>query len=111
MNDNDRKAPSPEDPHEAAVREARRDLERLAEQGEVIGTSSMARSARASLERAGTHLGGADAPADGACAEPRARAARLGSDRTVCRSLGHSGGSLPKPQRSRRDQRRSACRT
>ena len=64
MNDNDRKAPSPEDPHEAAVREARRDLERLAEQGEVIGTSSMARSARASLERAGKHLGGADAPAD-----------------------------------------------
>lgn len=54
----------PEDRHETQAKAARRDLERLAEQGEIIGTSSMARSAKASLERAGRHLGGADAPKD-----------------------------------------------
>jgi len=64
MSDRDRSAPKPEDPHEKAAREARRDLERLNEQSEVVGTSSMARSARASLGRAGDHLSGADAPAD-----------------------------------------------
>jgi hypothetical protein len=68
MNDTEARAensrPRPKDPHEAQAEAARRDLERLAEQGEIIGTSSMARSAKASLERAGRHLGGADAPQD-----------------------------------------------
>ncbi len=49
-----------EDRHEQAVAEAHRDLERLGSQGEVFGTSAMARAAK----RAGDHLGAADAPED-----------------------------------------------
>jgi hypothetical protein len=62
MNDRTGEGDRPEDRNEKVAQEARRDLERLGEQGEVIGTSSMARSAKASLERAGKHLGAADAP-------------------------------------------------
>lgn len=68
MNDSEGRPESvekqPGDRHEKQAEAARRDLERLAEQGEIIGTSAMARSARASLERAGRHLGAADAPDD-----------------------------------------------
>jgi len=62
----DGKSPTerPVDRQEKIAEEARRDLERIGEQGEVVGTSAMARAARASLERAGNHLGAADAPAD-----------------------------------------------
>jgi hypothetical protein len=58
------RADKPLDRHEQIAEEARRDLDRIGEQGEVVGTSAMARAARASLERAGNHLGAADAPAD-----------------------------------------------
>ena len=47
-----------EDRHEQVADEARRDLERLGSQGEVVGTSAMARAAK----KAGDHLSGADAP-------------------------------------------------
>ena len=48
------------DPNLQAVEEARRDLDRLESQGEVVGTSAMVRAAK----RAGDHLSGADAPDD-----------------------------------------------
>lgn len=58
--DGSNRAGKPHDRNEAAAEDARRDLQRLASQGEVVGTSAMARAAK----RAGDHLAGADAPAD-----------------------------------------------
>ena len=49
-----------EDRHEKRAAEARRDLERLTRQGEVVGTSAFVRAARS----AGAHLRAAEAPAD-----------------------------------------------
>jgi hypothetical protein len=46
--------------HEKTAAEARKDLERIGDQSEVIGTSSFARTAN----RARDHFGGADAPED-----------------------------------------------
>ncbi len=48
--------------HEKTVTEARKDLERIGDQSEVIGTSSLVRTAN----RARDHFGGADAPQDDA---------------------------------------------
>lgn len=50
-----------EDRHQTRVDEARKDLERVAEQGEIVGTSSMARAA----SRARGHFAGADAAGEG----------------------------------------------
>ena len=48
--------------HEKTVAEARKDLERIGDQSEVIGTSSFVRTAN----RARDHFGGTDAPEDDA---------------------------------------------
>lgn len=48
----------PDDRHEKAAEEARRDLERLKDQGEVVGTSAMARAAK----KARDHYSASDAP-------------------------------------------------
>ena len=48
--------------HEKTAAEARKDLERIGDQSEVIGTSSFVRTAN----RARDHFGGADAPEEDA---------------------------------------------
>ena len=47
-----------DDRHEKTAAEARRDLERLKDQSEVVGTSAMARAAK----KARDHYGASDAP-------------------------------------------------
>jgi hypothetical protein len=47
-----------EDRHAKAAEEARRDIERLSHQSEVVGTSGMVRAAK----KAQAHFSGADAP-------------------------------------------------
>lgn len=50
--------PGSEDRHQRAADEARRDLERLREESELVGTSAMARAARKAVD----HFAAADAP-------------------------------------------------
>ncbi|HUG61949.1 MAG TPA: hypothetical protein VMP03_08890 [Methylomirabilota bacterium] len=54
-----------QDEDEARRREAQRLLDRVAGEGEVIGTSTMARTAARAAERLGRHFSAADADRDG----------------------------------------------